>query len=236
MNQIYEYGSSLDIYVRAKNPITIGDKHYDQDEVCLVLRDVGVQFNFAANSTEMKSIVPVYKGVVDGFPQSITTSYIPLTSVLSNFLFEAPEAAQFVQKIEKRTANSAGKIMLLGQPVECKPMFVYGAKGKEKGWNYDATTKSIINLTPDTAYSLHYFTELNGTAHSLRERFLPYFEIEMVGKGNTNKFTSAAHLIVPTVKIDSSPNLIFVDDGQLSIQLTFNIIYKGQNEPYMIFE
>lgn len=91
-------------------------------------------------------------------------------------------------------------------------------------------------MEANTTYTLHYFVEANGTACSLRERFLPYFEIELVGKGNTNKLTSTAHLIVPAAKIDNTPNLIFVDDGQLSIQLTFNIIYKGQDEPWMIFE
>lgn len=132
MNQIYEYGSSLDIYIRAKNPITIGDKHYKQDETCLVLHDVGVQFNFAATSTDVKGTVPIYKGTVDGFPQSVTTSYIPLTSELSNFLFEAPSTAHCVQKVESRTTNSAGKIILHKQPLSTKPMFVYGYDGKVK--------------------------------------------------------------------------------------------------------
>lgn len=236
MNKIYEYGSSLDIYIRAKNPIATGNKNYEQDEVCLVLRDVGVQFNYATNSTDVKGTVPIYKGATDSFPQSVTTSYLPLTSELSSFLFETSEPAYAIQEIEQRTTNGAGKIILRKQPSTTKPIFVYEQGNKVEDWEYDAASNIVRGLAANTTYTLHYFVESDGAVCSLRERFLPYFEVELVGKGNTDKLTSTAHLIIPAAKIDSTPNLIFIDNGQLSVQLTFNIIYKGQDVPHIIFE
>lgn len=233
MSQLFEYGSAVDIILRAKNPITIAGKAYKAGEIYTILRDVGVQFNYNPINSEMEARKTLYRGDTQNLPQSVSTSYVPLTTAISDLIFTPVNVPQKVQVTEQRSSDSDGRIILREKAV-ADTIFVYGDDGA-LSFGYDETTNSVQGLIGGQQFSIYYCTKVNGTAYELEQCYQPYFEAEIIGKGNTNKSTNNMHIVLPAVKVDANPSLTFVDNGQIGLTLTLNIIYKQQDKPVVVF-
>lgn len=235
MNQLFEYGSAVDIVLRAKNQITIGGKTYQKGEVYTMFKNVRTRFNYAPTNASMSATKPVYNGTVYSLPQSVSTSTLPLTTKLADLMFTSVSSTQKLQEIEQRTANSEGEIILRANVAE--GLFVYGSGDKlVENYSFDAATRTLSGLTPSAFYTIYYLSCVeSGAVFGLEQEMRPYFEAELIGQGNTSKRTSKVHLLLPAVKIDMEPSFVFVDDGQLGVSLSLNIIYKGQAQPVVVF-
>ena len=235
MNQLFEYGSAVDIVLRTKNQITIGGKTYQKGEVYAMLKNVRTRFNYTPTNTSMSAAKPVYNGTVYSLPQSVSTSTLPLTTKLADLMFTSVSSTQKLQEIEQRTANSEGEIILRANVAE--GLFVYDSGDKlVENYSFDAATRTLSGLAPSAFYTIHYLSCVeNGAVFGLEQETRPYFEAELIGQGNTSKRTSKVHLLLPAVKIDMEPSFVFVDDGQLGVSLSLNIIYKGQAQPVVVF-
>lgn len=234
MSNVFEYGSAIDIIVRIKNQITIKNKTYQPGEIYTTLNKVRVRFNYAPTNTSMTATKPVYTGTTQNLPQSVTTSFLPLTVKLADLLLVSSNDKKLIQETETRSSDSMGNIILRAKVAD--KLFIYEDGEKVEDYEYDAETRTISNLTPATSYMISYLSEANDViAFGLEQEHRPYFEIELIGKGNSGKRTSEMHLILPAVKIDVNPDLTFVDDGVMGVTLNLNIIYKGQEQPVVVF-
>ena len=234
MNQLFEYGSAVDILLIAKNPITIAGKDYKRGEIYTTLKDVGVKFNYTPTAASMDAKKPVYKGTIQNLPQSVSTTYVPLTDTLANLILTPVDMPQLVNEAEKRTSDSEGKIILRAKPSE--NLFVYRNNELIDSYQFDEATNTVYGLDAAIEYVIRYQTAVKSACYSLEQCFQPYFAAELIGKGNTNKSTNTMHILLPSVKIDVNPNFVFVDNGQLGVTLTLNIIYQGQGMPAVVFK
>lgn len=233
MSQLYEYGSTMDIIVRAKNQIKIGDRTYEQDETCAIFENVGIRFNYSQKDVIMSGAKVAYSGYRNNLPQSITTTFVPITTMLADLMLENAETATLIQTKEKRTSDSEGKIILRASAE--RGLFVYDADGNKVEYVYDAVSRVISDLNPTTTYTITYLTAKTNKIFGLEQCHRPYFEVEIVGKGNTDKKTNEIHFLFPSVKIDIDPNLTLTGEGIIGTTLTFNIIYTGQPQPVVVF-
>lgn len=233
MDQLFEFGSAVNIVLRTKSEITIAGKTYKAGQIYTILEKVGVSFNYTPTSTSSSAKKPVYNGTTQSLPQSVTTQYLPLKAKLADLMLQRSSKCK-IQKIETRFSDSEGQI-ILRQPAE-DGLEVLCRDNKVDNYVYDAATHTITGLSPQEPYTIYYLTTSQKEGYSLEQNFLPYFEVELVGKGNTDKTTNTVHIILPSVKIDFDPDFVFIDDGQIGTRLTFNIIYQNQGTPVMVFE
>ena len=234
MNQLFEYGSAVDIILTIKNPTTIAGKDYKRGEIYTTLKDVGVKFNYTPTAASMDARKPIYNGTIQNLPQSVSTTYVPLTDTLANLTLTPVDVPQLINETEKRISDSEGEIILRAKPVES--LFIYRDGQQVEDYQFDETTNTISDLAAATEYAIRYQTAVKSACYSLEQCFQPYFSAELVGKGNTNKSTNTMHILLPSVKIDVNPNFVFVDNGQLGVTLTLNIIYQGQGMPAVVFK
>lgn len=234
MNQLFEYGSAVDIILSVKNPTTIAGKDYKRGEIYTTLKDVGVKFNYAPTAASMDAKKPIYKGTIQNLPQSVSTTYVPLTDTLANLTLTPVDVPQLVNEAEKRISDSEGKIILRAK--SANNLFVYCDNQQVEDYQFDETTNTLSELNAATEYIIRYQIAVQSSCYSLEQCFQPYFAAELVGKGNTNKSTNTMHILLPAVKIDVNPNFVFVDNGQLGVTLTLNIIYQGQDMPAVVFK
>lgn len=233
MNQLYEFGSTVDIIIRAKNEIKIGDRTYERDEVCAMFEDIGVLFNYSQKDVAISGSKIAYNGYRNNLPQSITTTFVPITTMLADLMLENAEDGSLIQAKEKRVSDSEGTIILRANAQ--KGLFVYDANGNKVTYTRNFNPRVIEGLNPTTAYTILYLTEKNNQVFGLEQCHRPYFEVELVGRGNTDKKTNEIHFLFPSVKIDIDPNLTLTGEGIIGTTLTFNIIYNGQPKPVVVF-
>lgn len=235
MNQLFEYGSTVDLVIRTKGELVVNGKTYAPNEVYTILRDVPVQFNYNSNSTAIAAKKPVYNGTTQYLPTSAIVSYVPLTTKLANLLFEEGTTNQQIMVREKRSATTSGEIILKRQPAN-STCFVKDEFDNKVAAQLDIATKTLSNLTPGVEYQIDYYTVATGSCFGLEQKFQPYFSVELITRGNNNKSTNMLHIILPSVKIDVMPSMEFIGNGQLGISLRLNIIYQGQEQPVMVFK
>lgn len=233
MSQLFEFGSAVNIILRAKSEITIAGKTYKPGQIYTILEKVGVSFNYAPTTTNSSAKKPVYNGSIQSLPQSVTTQYLPIQTKLADLMLQGSSKCK-IQKIETRFSDSEGKI-ILHQSAE-EGLEVFCRADKVDNYTYNEATRTIEGLSPQEPYQIYYLTTSQNNAYRLEQNFLPYFTIELIGKGNTDKTTNVVHIVLPSVKIDFDPNFVFVDDGVISTRLTFSIIYENQDPPVMVFE
>ena len=75
MNQLFEYGSAVDIILTVKNPTTIAGKDYKRGEIYTTLKDVGVKFNYTPTAASMDARKPIYNGTIQNLPTNSAEKY-----------------------------------------------------------------------------------------------------------------------------------------------------------------
>lgn len=226
-----EYGSEATLLIKAKNEVKIGDRVYAPNQVYALFKDVGIEFLYDTINSDIAAKRTVFTGNIDSFPSRLNIYNLPFIQKVIDLAFVKQNNNKTLTSIE--TVNAINGKSYLNHKVAAN-LIVIKDKVILPQTNYSYSGDELI--IEDGTYIVSYDYLAEGSIYNLDAPFYPYFAAEVTVVGNTNKQTNKIHLVFPTIKISQVPKLQFTNEGVCSTPLVCDIIYKGQDTPYMVVE
>lgn len=226
-----EFGSEATLLIKAKNEIKIGDRNYAPNQVYALFKDVNIQFQYDTIDSNIAAKRTIFAGDIDSFPSKINIYNLPFIQKVIDLTFVKQNEKKFLTALETVNAEN-GKAYLNHNAAANLVVIKDKAVLPQSDYSYNGNELSI----EDGTYIISYDYLAEGNAYNLDAPFYPYFAAEIIVTGNTNKQTNKIHLVFPAIKISQVPKLQFTNEGVCSTPLTCDIIYKGQDSPYMVIE
>lgn len=226
-----EFGSEVDILIKAKQKITIGERSYEPNQIYALFKGVYVEFTYTMTNSNIAAKRTAFVGDVDSFPSSLNIYNLPFTQKVIDLSFVYQSENKVLTALE--TINAANGKAYLNHTVAANLVIT---KDKEvlpqSSYSYNNNEIGI----EDGTYTVSYDYISDGKTYDLESPFYSYFAAEIIGIGNTNKQTNKIHLVLPAIKISQAPKLQFTNEGICSTPLVCDIIYVNQPKPYMVIE
>lgn len=234
-NNIYEFGGIADILIKLKIDKEINGVTYQAGEPYTFLKDVVINFNYQ----QQDSLATAKTNVLSansGRPSQIVVSNIPFTQKIADLMLTRDTTTIYNRtRREMVTCEKDGELLLSYQPND-SIVFVYDKNFNRVTVNNMHGTILYGQFVAETNYLVFYQELAAGNKYSFEIPFYPYFQADIFMKGNTNKITNGVYMHFDALSLVSVPNFNIISGGMLNTPLVFNVIYKGQPEPIIVFE
>ena len=228
MNDLYEFGGACDVVIRCNGNRTIGGKEYFAGEPYTILHDVYVQMEYATNNSQATAKKNVL-ATRNGAPENIRIYNVTLTQKVCDLIATRSTKTKKIGRVYETNAED-GTIYL--PEVPAAGVYVYC--GNEL-IPYETIDGYIIKSSAFNEYDNYLvFYDVASTKNCFNFN-LPqcgWFELEIYGKGNTDKTTEDVYIRMPACSLLAVPVFDMVRGNILNVPMTFSCITQNQEEPY----
>ena len=236
MNRLYEISNQGDVMLSFNGPVSVNGHNYAPNEPCLFLENVLVKFNYYETDALAKAQgnVVSYQHLI---PRTITLSETSLTTKICDLMLARKENTLSVRR--RIVAMGNDDCIYLSEGIDAeRPIFVYNKDGsKVEGYSYDPEFQ-CLNGTFDATqkFVIYYYAKSQGDQYGLESESLPYMNMQITLKGNTDKQAGKTILYFPAVVMNAVPVFAGTYGSVLSVPLTFDVVNKNYGgKPQVVF-
>ena len=232
-NPLYEFGGTADVLITCKTKRTIGTTEYDANEPYTLLKDVEIGFEYDQNSKNANASKPVFSSQ-NAYPSSLSIYGVPLNKKVADLIFTTKTANYAKTHKEQIFCDTNGQLILSQAPVN-NEIFCYNEQLDKITITEVAEDHVVGDFISGEKYLVFYKVAQAGNIYSLDVPYYAYFSIEIFVKGNKDKIAGNLYMKFDAASLQTVPNLNIVDGGLLNTPLVFDLIYKNQGEPFIVF-
>lgn len=234
MNDLYEFGGSADVLIKTKTDTEIGGIKYQAGEPYTVLKDVLVYLDYNQNEKDITAKKSISSSQT-ARPSIINITRIELTTKMCNLIGTIKSEEQIMHmKNIKCYCDNENSLYLDDIPAN-NQIFVYNKSFERIEIDRVEDTTIYGDFEVDKEYLVFYNEFVQGRVYDFEVPHYPYFSIEIIAKGNTNKSFGTTLMKFDSVSLVSVPRFNFIQGDILNIPLTFKVIYQNQEEPVVVF-
>lgn len=239
-NKLYEFGGTADVILKSRIEQTINGVTYAANEPYTVFKDVSVELQYDSYTTNGAGGISnkTNLSIRQGQPTKIALFGCPLTDKVCNLIFTQEKETTYTETCHKTlVCLEDGKLHLTTSNIQS--MFVYDDEYNKVGVfaASDIAEQCVTgNFVAGRRYLVFQTLVKTGKIYKFDMPIYPYFSLEIIGKGNTDKKTSGVYLNFDAVSLVSTPALDIISGGMLNAPLVFDIIYKNQKEPVIVLK
>ena len=230
INQVFAFGSTVNVLIRCKTAMTINGQNYAANEPYTLLNNVNVSFDYGDN----RSDINVHNGSLlaykTDYPEELYIDNVTLTDKISQLLFKINNNTSEVSIYTKDCSDNFYIEM------NAKDIFLYKNNNLITDYTYNAADGNIVINNYDTTatYLLFYSYNISQASYDLTSPDFSYFTLELFGTGNKTKETMDVYLKIASAKLLPTKNMSFkATEGNNSASLVFKII---KDDNYIVFK
>lgn len=235
--EIIEFGGQSNVILRAICDFTVNGIQYKEGDVLLMLNGVNLEFTY--NETIKDKTVGSRNLLAFDIRKlnAVRISSNPLTMQYIN-LFAEKMNDSFIRSVVETTGIADNEFYPI-EPIIGGTLYIEGHGQYNVEYNEDsglATINKVIDIDKTTGenilediletgdYTIVYQTLENKPCYDINNNYtLPYFSMEIIAVGNTDKETSHINIYIPAVSLLTRPDYSLTD--RLTYQsLDFKVI------------
>lgn len=227
MNNLYEYGDLCNVIIRCNSERKIGDTVYQANEPYTILEDVIVNLYYKTITSDA-SAKPNVIATREGLPDYISISNIALTDKLMCLLAEKQSHKPLSNFCHCEAWN--GEIFLPHNNIT--NVYIYDNEhNRVEGFTIQED-RLIGSFIDGASYLVFYNYNSTNQCFTFDTPHYGYFTLEIFGKGNQDKKSTALYIKIPAASLMSVPVFDFVSGDILHAPLQWQIIHRGQEQSY----
>lgn len=233
VNDIFAYGSTVDVLLKIKSARTIDGVSYATNEPYTFLNNVRVSFEYNNASVNIHASQPLI-GWKEDFPTTLIITGAPSSKKVSALLFKKVADSSVVSRYLNNTDLSGGELFL---DVSAKDFFLYKDDVKDTGYTFDNVSGlfTITDYDVNKKYRLFYNETITKQGYSFESPNNAYFTIEIRGVGNKNGETMNVFMKLSSCALLAEKITNFDGAESNGVNLVFSII-KSNEPDYLVFE
>lgn len=227
-NDLYEFGGQCDVIVRSAYGTKINGVTYAENEPYTILKDVFVRLDYdstESGATAKTNITASHAG----YPDAISISNVQLTSKICDLIATNNNNVSCISKYYE--AESDGRAIYLPEEPIKDSVFIYYKGKRQEGFVVTDTAIYCDYFVPGEKYLVFYDVPMN-TSYDFEIPHYPYFALDIIAKGNTNKRSENCYMKFPATALVAVPVFDLVNGSILNVPLKFICIYRNQKKPY----
>lgn len=235
MNDLLEFGSACDVYIKNKTNTKINNKQYVSGELYTILKNVEVVWDYINNNNEfIGKRTHIMSSEI--YPSGLFINNVQLNSKIM-YLVSTKQGNEntlitYTDVLEAyNIENEVGTEYLLPKHMNIENIFVYDALDFEKitDFTYEDGVIKSESFELGAQYFVTYCYSNIADIYSLEQPDFPYFDLEIHFKGNTDKKTSSNAIFVKKCKLITSLNINNLNHTNAFVGLQFQIIDSNKD-------
>ena len=228
INNIFAYGSTVDVLVRVHSARTISTQSYAAGEPYTIIRNVPVEFSYDGEEELInpRGLLTVYK---TDYPVAVTLKGVTLTDKIAALIFKPVTSTLPVSKM-LGNAQIAAQFYIDAAATD---IYLYKDAVKTTDFTFVEGLITISGYSSAAEYMMIYNLVSSKDKISFSLPHNAYFTLEMFGKGAKNGVTTSIFLHLNKCALMTDKQLNFNSGSGNSIDLLFGVI-KDDND-FIIF-
>lgn len=228
INNIFAYGSTVDVLIRVQSARTISSQQYAAGEPYTIIRNVPVDFSYDGQEELInpRGLLTVYK---TDYPVAVSIRGVTLTDKIAALVFKGTTSTLPVSKILVNSQISAQFYV----DAAATDIFLYKDAIKTTDFTFVDGLVTITNYSSSADYMMIYNIASEKEKISLSLPHNAYFTLEMFGKGAKNGATIPIFIHLNKCALMTDKQLKFNNTGGNIVDLLFGVI-KDDND-FIIF-
>jgi hypothetical protein len=228
MNNLYEFGGTCDVVIRCNSQRIIGGKEYLAGEPYTILHDVYVQMEYTTNNSQATTKKNVL-ATRNGAPENIRIYNVTLTQKVCDLIATRSAKTKKIGRVYETKAEN-GIIYLPEVPTEGVYIYCGNEIISYETINENKIKSSAFNDSDTYVVFYNILSTKNCFNFDLPQ--YGWFELEIYGKGNTDKITEDVYIRMPACSLLAVPVFDMVQGKILNVPMIFSCITQNQEEPY----